>query len=490
MESKFNPPMIIDDKLHILMFPWLAFGHMIPFLELSKLIAQKGHRVTFVSTPKNIDRLPKLPQNLSPLITLVKIPLPHVDKLPENAEATVDLPYDKVKYLKSAYDELQQPITQLIQDTSPDWVVYDFAPYWLGPIAAKLGVSCAFFSIFNSATLGFCGPPSVLMGLSGENRTKPEDFTVSPKWVPFESTVVFRLFEIKRVFDDVAGDDENISAMYRMGGAIDGSDVVLVRSSYEFEPEWLNLLAEIYEKPVIPVGYLPPTPINHDLNDDNDKEWKSIKDWLDKQPRRSVVYVAFGSEAKPSQHELTEIAHGLELSGLPFFWVLRKQRGSADKEVVELPDGFEERIKGRGLVWTSWAPQLKILSHDSVGGFLTHSGWSSVVEAIQFEKALILLPFLAEQGLNARLLEEKKMAYSIPRDDRDGSFTRDSVAESLRLMMVGDEGKVYRKKVKEVRGLFVDRDIQDKYVDNLLNYFKAHKQQTKVRALNGKGEWV
>lgn len=327
MESKFNPPMIIDDKLHILMFPWLAFGHMIPFLELSKLIAQKGHRVTFVSTPKNIDRLPKLPQNLSPLITLVKIPLPHVDKLPENAEATVDLPYDKVKYLKSAYDELQQPITQLIQDTSPDWVVYDFAPYWLGPIAAKLGVSCAFFSIFNSATLGFCGPPSVLMGLSGENRTKPEDFTVSPKWVPFESTVVFRLFEIKRVFDDVAGDDENISAMYRMGGAIDGSDVVLVRSSYEFEPEWLNLLAEIYKKPVIPVGYLPPTPINHDLNDDNDKEWKSIKDWLDKQPRRSVVYVAFGSEAKPSQHELTEIAHGLELSGLPFFWVLRKQRG-------------------------------------------------------------------------------------------------------------------------------------------------------------------
>ncbi|KAI8536431.1 hypothetical protein RHMOL_Rhmol10G0256600 [Rhododendron molle] len=476
MESQSNPPITRDDhKLHIVMFPWLAFGHMIPFLELSKLIAQKGHRVTFVSTPKNIDRLPKLPPNLSPLITLVKIPLPQVEKLPEDAEATIDLPYDKVKYLKKAYDELQRPITQLIQETCPDWVVYDFAPYWLGPIAAKLGVSCAFFSIFIAASLCFIGPPSALLGSGGNNRTKPEDFTVPPKWVPFESTVAFRLFEIQRILDDAIGDDENLSEMYRMGGAIDGCDAVLVRSSYEFEPEWLHLLKEIYQKPIIPVGYLPPTSTNHD-SDDDDKEWKSIKEWLDKQPKRSVVYVAFGSEAKPSQVELTEIAHGLEQSGLPFFWALRKQRGLADTEMVELPNGFEERVKGRGKVWTSWAPQLKILSHDSVGGFLTHSGWSSVVEAIQFEKALVLLTFLAEQGLNARLLEEKKLAYSVPRDDRDGSFTSDSVAESLRLIMVGDEGKVYRDNAEEVRDLFVNRDTQDKYMNNFLDYFKAHKQ--------------
>ncbi|KAL6987465.1 hypothetical protein U1Q18_013213 [Sarracenia purpurea var. burkii] len=78
-------------------------------------------------------------------------------------------------------------------------------------------------------------------------------------------------------------------------------------------------------------------------------------------------------------------------------------------------------MKKRGVVWTTWAPQLKILSHDSVGGFLSHSAWSSVVEAIQFEKPLILLTFLAEQGLNARLLEEKKMAYSIPRYYQNGS---------------------------------------------------------------------
>jgi hypothetical protein len=30
------------DELHIAIFPWLAFGHKIPYLELAKLIAQKG----------------------------------------------------------------------------------------------------------------------------------------------------------------------------------------------------------------------------------------------------------------------------------------------------------------------------------------------------------------------------------------------------------------------------------------------------------------
>ena len=55
-------------KLHIAMFPWLAFGHIIPFLELGKLIARKGQRVSFISTPRNIERLPKILPDVSPLM--------------------------------------------------------------------------------------------------------------------------------------------------------------------------------------------------------------------------------------------------------------------------------------------------------------------------------------------------------------------------------------------------------------------------------------
>ncbi|THF99724.1 hypothetical protein TEA_001126 [Camellia sinensis var. sinensis] len=456
MESMPKPSLESDDKLHIVMLPWLAFGHMIPFLELSKLIAQKGHTVSFVSTPRNIDKLPKMPQKLASLINLVKLQLPQVKKLPENTKSTTDLPYDKVKYLKMAYDQLQQPMTQLLADMAPDWVIYDFAPYWLGPVAAKLGISRVCFSIFIAATLCFAGPIPVLKG--EDDRTAPEDFTATPKWIPFKSNIAcFQLFEVKCIFDDVASVDyENIPATYRFGAGIEACDVLA--------------------KPIIPIGLLPTTTYD---SSDNGEAWTEIKEWLNKQAKRPVVYVAFGSEAKPNQAELTEIALGLELSELPFFWVLRNWRGVADAEVIELPNGFEERTKERGVVCTSWAPQLKILSHDLVGGFLSHSRLSSVVEAIQFTKPLILLSSLADTGLIARLLEEKRTAYLILREEQDGSFTRDSVADSLRLVIVEDEGRIYKEKVKEMSGLQEDRPVE------------LHEREvTRLRSEKGSRLWI
>lgn len=105
--------------------------------------------------------------------------------------------------------------------------------------------------------MGFFGPVPIMMG--GEDyRTKPEDFTFPPKWVPFESTVAFRIFEIRRIFDDgVVGDDKNVSELYRLGATINGCDLIAVKSCSEFEPEWLQLLEDLHRKPVIPVGLLP-----------------------------------------------------------------------------------------------------------------------------------------------------------------------------------------------------------------------------------------
>ncbi|KAM4124599.1 hypothetical protein ACJW30_01G246300 [Castanea mollissima] len=454
-------------KLHIAMFPWLAFGHMLPYLELAKLMAQKGHHISFISTPRNIDRLPKLTPSLASHIDLVRLPLPHVENLPEDAEATIDVPNNKVPYLKKAYDALQDSMARFLQDSHPDWLLYDFAPYWLP--TRKLGISNAFFSIVTAAFLSFIGSKAHL----GE-RKNPEDFTVPPTWVPFPTTVTMRFFEVMKVFQDgISSDKSDVSDIFRLVEVLDGCDIVAVRSSMEFEPEWLRVLEDLHRKPVLPVGQLPTVVYD---NGDETETWLWMKDWLDKQAKGSVVYVAFGSEAKPSQEELTEIALGLEQSKLPFFLVLRTRRGQADTELIELPEGFEERTKGQGLVCTSWVPQLKILAHDSIGGFFTHSGWSSVVEALQFERALILLTFYADQGINAKVLEDKHIGYLIPRNEHDGSFTRDSVAKSLRLVIVEEEGKIYRDKAKEMKALFGDRTSQDRYLNSFLDYLISHSK--------------
>ncbi|KAI3975177.1 hypothetical protein MKX01_020578 [Papaver californicum] len=84
-----------ENQYHIVLFPWLAFGHVIPFLELSKSLASNGNgdiQISFLSTPSIIKRLPPIhPPSLRARINLLSVDLPLIDNLPAGCEATVDL---------------------------------------------------------------------------------------------------------------------------------------------------------------------------------------------------------------------------------------------------------------------------------------------------------------------------------------------------------------------------------------------------------------
>ncbi|KAJ0703763.1 putative soyasaponin III rhamnosyltransferase [Helianthus annuus] len=468
-----------DDRkqLHVAMFPWLAFGHIIPFLELSKSIAQKGHKVSLLSAARNIQRLPTLPSNLSPLINLVKLTLPRVKELPPDAESTMDVSTNDIPYLKRAFDGFQPEVTRFLEEESPDWIIYDFAPYWLPSVAAGLGISRAFFSIINAWFIAFQGPsPNDLINGSDE-RTIADDFLAPPKWVPFPSKLCYRKHEANWMVGCVSVNASEVSDAYRLGMVLKGSDCMFIRHCYEFEPQWLTLLEKLHTLPVVPVGLMPPeTPTN--VVDAKDATWVTIKKWLDGQQKGHVVYVALGSEVMMSKTELDELALGLELSGLPFFWALRKPVGSTESELnsIELPDGFLERTRDRGVVWTSWVPQLQVLSHESVGGFLTHCGWGSIVEGLMFGHPLIMLPFLVDQGLNARILVDKQVGVEVPRNEEDGSFVKESVAVSVRSVVVDNKGKIYRANAMELSQTFGDSELAKKYVDHFIDYLEKNRR--------------
>jgi UDP:flavonoid glycosyltransferase YjiC (YdhE family) len=127
--------------------------------------------------------------------------------------------------------------------------------------------------------------------------------------------------------------------------------------------------------------------------------------WLEGKPSGSVVYVSFGTLSHFSPPELSELARGLKLSGKNFVWVV----GCADTEEPEwMPDGFAQLlVRGdRGLIIRGWAPQMVILNHAAVGGFVTHCGWNSTLEAASAGVPMVTWPRYADQFYNEKLVVE------------------------------------------------------------------------------------
>ncbi|CAL5088102.1 unnamed protein product [Urochloa decumbens] len=469
-------------SMHLVMVPFLAFGHILPFAELARRIALQGHRVTLLSAPRNTRRLIAIPPDLEAHFRVVDVPLPRIEGLPEDAEANIDLPSDDLRpCLRRAFDTaFSAKLSEILQapappSSRPDWVLIDYAAYWAPAAAATHGVPCAFLSMFGAAALGFFGPPAALMGHSREHlSTTPERFTSVPDYVTFPTTVKFRAHERRAMFKPgMIPDASEVSEGYRMAKSIEGSKLVGVRSSVAFEPEWLQLVGELYRKPVIPLGMFPPPP-TQDVGGH-----EAALEWLDGQAApRSVVYVAFGSEAKLTGAQLRAIALGLEASGMPFLWAYRAPAAAdSGNEGGGLPEGFEERVSGQGLVCRGWVPQVRILAHGSVGGFLTHAGLNSVTEGLARGVRLVLLPLLFDQGLNARLLVEKKVAVEVARDEEGGSFTAQDVAAALRRVMVEDGSEEIGAKVRELAEVLGSDEVNDRCVRDFLRCLSDYSRQ-------------
>ena len=435
-------------KLHIAVFPWLAFGHFLPFLHLSNHLAQLGHRISFISTPKNLRRLSEIiSPDLSPRIAMVALPFPSVNGLPDSAESTSEVPFHLVPFLKQAYDQLQPPLTEFLQNSDVNWIINDFAPHWLPPIATRLGINSVFFSIYSATTLAFVGSPEELLRRC---EKQVEDLTVVPQWMPPESNSAFRQYEVMGIHDQM---DPDVSDFFRLAKVVEGCRFVATRSCAELEADSLSLLQNLYQKPVIPVGLLP---AEGNLRDES---WDSLRQWLDEKTQNSVLYIALGTELTLSQDQMKELASGIDKSSLPFVWVVKTR---SDPIIT----GFEARVSGRGLVLDNWAPQKRILAHPSIGGFLTHCGWSSVIEALGFGRVLILFPGASSDlGLVARMLADKRVGLEVPRDDQDGSFTANSVSESIRRVIVKEEGEELRKNAWAMKEIFGNVKLQTKYLD-------------------------
>ncbi|KAL6652350.1 hypothetical protein ACP70R_011275 [Stipagrostis hirtigluma subsp. patula] len=166
--------------------------------------------------------------------------------------------------------------------------------------------------------------------------------------------------------------------------------------------------------------------------------------WLDAQRAGSVVYVSFGSWVGPiGPDKVRELALGLESTGRPFLWALRRDASWR----AGLPEGFADRVAaaGRGKV-VDWAPQEDVLRHAAVGCYLTHCGWNSTLEAVRHGVRLLCYPVAGDQFVNCAYITG---VWGV--GVRLGAMSRDAVRGCVNRVMDSEDGRRLRENVSVLR---------------------------------------
>ncbi|KAK3414649.1 hypothetical protein EUGRSUZ_H00503, partial [Eucalyptus grandis] len=156
--------------------------------------------------------------------------------------------------------------------------------------------------------------------------------------------------------------------------------------------------------------------------------------WLNAKEEASVIYVAFGSIAMLSKAQKREMARGLLETGRPFLWVMGKGDGDDDELI------YKEEIDKRGVI-VPWCSQIEVLSHPSIGCFLTHCGWNSTIESLVCGIPMVAFPQWADQMTNAKLVEDVwKVGVRVSEIDQEGIIVEaGEIKKCLELVMGGGE---------------------------------------------------
>ncbi|KAG0484225.1 hypothetical protein HPP92_008304 [Vanilla planifolia] len=253
----------------------------------------------------------------------------------------------------------------------------------------------------------------------------------------------------KKISPIVAG----LNSMFEQALEVERKSMGMVFNSfYELEPDYVEHFRNVMGRKAWHIG--PLMICNREDSLKSSTEESSRKEgclkWLDDQRPGSVLYVCFGSMGDLSAAQQRELALGLEASGHPFVLAVRNESGEG------IPEGFDEAVEGRGLVIREWAPQLLILNHRAVGGFLTHCGWNSSLEGISAGLPFVTWPYTREQFYNERLLVDLleigvavgSKVYTMNPEERPVVEAEKLEAAVKRLMGDSEEAKERRRRAR------------------------------------------
>ncbi|XP_068637428.1 7-deoxyloganetin glucosyltransferase-like [Aristolochia californica] len=442
-------------KLHAICVPFPAQGHLTPMMKVAKLLHQSGFHITFVNTEYNHQRLLRSrgSGSLEGLedfrFTTIPDGLP-----PSNSDVTQSVPALCESTSKTCLAPFRDLVSGLNDDpTVPpvSCIMSDGVMSFTLDVAEELGIPEVLF--WTTSACGLLGyayyqlliekgiiPLKDESYLTNGYLDKPMDWLQGMKDV--------RLRDFPSFLRTTDGDDIMVNFAMNEIERVSKSSALILNTFEELEDGVLGALRTMFPR-IYTIGSLSLlcdrmklSPALKSIGSNLWKEDRRSLEWLDTKEPGSVVYVNFGSITVMSPQQMREFAWGLADSNHTFLWVIRPDLVEGDSAII--PPEFIELTGDRSLLM-SWVPQEQVLSHPSIGGFLTHSGWNSTLESIVSGVPMICWPFFAEQQTNCRFSCIKwEIGMEI-----DSDVKREEVTALVRELMDGERGKKMKKKAVE-----------------------------------------
>ena len=255
-----------------------------------------------------------------------------------------------------------------------------------------------------------------------------------------------------------------------------------------FEALEADMLRSIEKFELVPVGPLLPSafldgkdPLDKSFGGDLFSPSKDgdYMEWLNSQEESSAIYVSFGSMSMSalSRPQMEELARALIQTRRTFLWVITekepKEKGKKEQETRHVEEADDElscmeELKQQGLI-VPWCSQLEVLSHPSIGCFVTHCGWNSTVESLTSGVPIVAFPQWTDQTTNAKLVQDVlKTGVRVKRSEAEGLVKSEELKRCLEAVMESEE---MRENAKRWRDLAIQASKEGGSSDRNLKAF-------------------
>ncbi|XP_074278873.1 scopoletin glucosyltransferase-like [Silene latifolia] len=447
-------------QLHVILLPFPAPDHMIPLLDMARLLATRNVKATIITTSVNASAFTKAIEtshkvgNLNLNLEIFKFSAEEAG-LPEGCDnAEFAMKHGLAPQFVQANQLLSEQLEQYLDKVQPDCLVTDILFPWTAEIATKVDIPRIVFYAVSCFSL--CAQELIRVHEPFKDVSS-DDETFSIPLIPHEIK-----FVRSQISPNLINNKDFISKLIdsKIKKSGDESYGVIVNSFYELEPDYADFFKKEMGRKAWHVG-----PVSLCNRSTEEKVLRGISasmneheclTWLDSKKSVVVLYICFGSIVPITAPQFYEIALALESSGKDFIWVVR----NFENDEEWLPPGFEQRTQGKGLIIRGWAPQVLILEHKAIGAFVTHCGWNSTLEGITAGVPMVTWPVFAEQFYNEKLVTDiLKIGVSVGlkkwsrMPSSDDLIQREAIETALREITERDAAEDMRQRAKQLKDM-------------------------------------